>query len=298
MNNYEKVFHGIIPALITPYDQEGNINELVTRQLIRHLLSKGVHGFYISGSTGEGFLQTIEERKNFMDIVLDEVSSEVPVIVQVGAMDTNTCIDLTKYADQKGADAVSAVAPFYYNHESKEVREHYLSIVKAADIPLIIYHFPSSTGVNSSTQFYKELSQEKNIIGVKFTSRDVFEMQQVINSCEEDFLVFNGPDEICVAGLTMGAKGAIGSTYNIMPELFVTLYNEYKSGNIQKAVALQYKANALIKELLKYNFIAFEKEILRLQGFEVGLGRKPIQQLTGKEKDEISGIYLKLRNAN
>ncbi|WP_028551247.1 N-acetylneuraminate lyase [Paenibacillus sp. UNC451MF] len=280
-------FKGIIPALITPYDREGRISESGTRHLVRHLLDKQVDGFYLSGSTGEGFLQTVGERQAFLEIVIDEVRGDVPVIAHVGAMDTATCVELTKHAARFGADAVSSVAPFYYKHGKEQVRGHYMDIAMAADIPLIIYHFPAMTGVQSTVSFYEELSKVENIIGVKFTSKDTFELQQLIEACGPDFHVFNGPDECLLAGLAVGCCGAIGSTYNIMPELFVELYRAFQMGDLVTARMLQSKANRVIAELLKYDFIAFEREILHLQGIEAGLPRKPIQQLSEEERLQI-----------
>ncbi|MGF7047708.1 N-acetylneuraminate lyase [Paenibacillus sp. DS2015] len=291
-SNKTKYAHlqGIIPALITPYNADGTISDPVTRKLIRHLISQGASGFYLSGSTGEGFLQTIEERQYLLEVVMDEVKKEVPVIAHVGSMDTDTAVRLTKHAYDTGATAVSAVTPFYYKHGSEQIKRHYIDIAEAADIPLIAYHFPDMTGSKQSADFYKELSQVEGIIGLKFTSTNVFEMQQIMDVCGDDFLVFNGPDEICLAGLTMGACGAIGSTYNIMPAKFAELYKLFKQGNITGARVIQYEVNRVIHELLKYDFIAFEREILRLQGFDVGIPRKPIQQLDEAQRADIYEI--------
>ncbi|MFC4307095.1 N-acetylneuraminate lyase [Cohnella boryungensis] len=278
---------GILPALITPYGEDGRISDSLTRKLVRHLISQGVSGFYLSGSTGEGFLQTIEERQTFLEIVMDEVKQEVPVIAHVGAMDTDTAVRLTKHAYEAGATAVSAVTPFYYKHGSEQIKRHYIDIAEAADIPLIAYHFPDMTGSKQSADFYRELSSVDGIIGLKFTSMNTFEMQQIMDVCGEDFLVFNGPDESCLAGLAMGAFGAIGSTYNIMPAKFVELYKLFRQGKLEEARAIQYEVNRVINELLKYDFIAFEREILRLQGFDTGLPRKPIQQLSQAQRADI-----------
>ncbi|WP_199615953.1 N-acetylneuraminate lyase [Paenibacillus alkalitolerans] len=278
---------GIIPALITPYSDNGAINETVTRQLVNHLLSKGVSGFYLSGSTGEGFLQTPGERKAFLELVIGEVNGKVPVIAHVGTMDTATSAELTRHAAKAGADAVSAVAPFYYKHGLEQVRNHYLDIANAADVPLIIYHFPAMTGVQAPASFYSELAKEPNIAGVKFTSQNAFELQQLIDACGEHFLVFNGPDEACLSGLVMGCAGAIGSTYNIMPAKFVQLYDSFVKGDLKTARKIQSEVNAVIAELLKYDFIAFEREILKLQGLDVGNARKPIQQLNDEQRAAI-----------
>ncbi|MBD2863311.1 N-acetylneuraminate lyase [Paenibacillus oceani] len=280
-------FQGIIPAILTPYDESGNVSERATRQLVRHLLGKRVDGFYVGGSTGEGFLLSAGERELLLEVIIDEVRGTVPVIAHVGAMDTDTSVKLTKHAARAGADAVSSVAPFYYKHGAEQVRGHYLDIAQASDLPLILYHFPAMTGVQSTVRFYEELSKVDNIAGVKFTSKDTFELQQLIEACGPDFRVFNGPDECLLAGLAVGCCGAIGSTYNIMPKLFTQLYSKFKAGDMAEALRLQAKANRVIAELLKYDFIAFEREILRLQGIDTGRPRKPIQQLTEEERQQI-----------
>lgn len=280
-------FQGIIPAILTPYDESGDISERAARKLVRHLLGKRVDGFYVGGSTGEGFLLSAGERELLLEVIIDEVRGTVPVIAHVGAMDTATSVKLTKHAARVGADAVSSVAPFYYKHGTEQVRGHYLDIAQAADIPLILYHFPAMTGVQSTVRFYEELSKVDHIVGVKFTSKDTFELQQLIEACGPDFRVFNGPDECLLAGLAVGCCGAIGSTYNIMPRLFTQLYSKFKAGEMAEALRLQAKANRVIAELLKYDFIAFEREILRLQGIDTGRPRKPIQQLTEEERLQI-----------
>lgn len=290
MGNAYPQLKGIIPALITPYDNEGRICEPSTKRLIEHLIGKGVAGLYLSGSTGEGMLQSAEERQSFLELVIDIVRNRLPVIAQVGAMDTATCTQLAKHAAARGAAAVSAVAPFYYKHRPEQIRQHYLDIVNAADVPLILYHIPAFTGNGGSVEFYRELSRIDGIIGMKYTSNDVFELQQLIDQCGEDFLVFNGQDEICIAGLLMGCCGAIGSTYNIMAEEFVELYRHFLRGNFARAREIQFEANRVIVAMLKYDFIAFEREVLRLQGFEVGNPRKPLQQLTTEQKEEVRRI--------
>lgn len=282
---------GIIPALITPYDGDGGIHEELLAALVRHLMAKGVAGFYVGGSTGEGLLQTVEERKRVLEAVLQETEGKVPVIAHVGAMDTATCAELARHAARAGADAVSAVTPFYYRHGPEQIRRHYLEIADAAGIPLIVYHFPGLTGARLPADFVGELAAaHEGIAGLKFTSRDMYEMQQILDVCGENFRVYNGSDECALAGFATGACGAIGSTFNIMPELFVALHRHCTEGNWLEARRLQVEANRLIRELLKYDVIAFEREVLRLQGFNVGPPRRPIQQLTETERREIRAI--------
>lgn len=287
MNESHPRLKGIIPALITPYTDEGQINELVTRRLVRHLISEGVSGLYVCGSTGESFLQTADERKQLLEIVMDEVGGQVAVLSHVGAMDTATSVQLAQHAAAVGVDAISAVTPFYYKHGAKEIKRHYLEIATAASLPFIAYHIPGLTGTRNTADFYGELSRSDEVIGVKFTHTDMYDMQQILDLCGEQFLVFNGVDECCIAGLATGACGAIGSTFNIMPNKFVEMYRLFVQGNVAEARRIQFEVNRLMREIDQYDFIAYEKEVLRLQGFEVGNPRKPLQQLSEHQRLNI-----------
>lgn len=288
MGSHYKHWTGIIPALITPYDHQGRLSESATATLIDHLLAEGVNGFYLCGSTGEGFLQTMEERKSFLEMAVNLVGGRAPVIAQVGTLSTESSIELARHARQAGADGISSVAPFYYKYSLSEVKNHYLAIAAAADLPLIIYHFPESTGVHASAAFYAECAATGNVVGIKFTSRDMYEMQQIIDLCGEEFMVYNGPDECLLAGLSVGCQGAIGSMYNIIPALFVELYDCFRQGNVAQARALQFAANRVVAGLVKYNFIAFEREILKLQGIDTGTARRPIGELTEEQRQAIA----------
>lgn len=280
-------FTGVMPALITPYTESGEINGETGRHLVRHLMEQGVGGFYVGGSTGEGPLQRPDERAEFASLVIEEVGGRLPVVIHVGAPDTDTCVDLARRVTGAGADAVSAVAPYYYRHDPEQVREHYLEIANASDAPLIIYHYPELSEATSSVDFFAELATHEEIIGAKYTSRDVYQLQQVVEACGDDFLLYNGADEVCAAGLMFGASGAIGSTYNMMPQLALGIYEAVREGRLEDAAASQREANVLITRMLEFNPISFIKEVLKLQGFDVGEPRRPIQRLTETQKGRV-----------
>ena len=138
---------GIIPALITPFKEDGAIYETALRNLVDHLIESGVGGFYLTGSTGEGFLMTAEERKKVVEIVIEQTAKRVPIIVHVGTIDTKTAEDLAKHAYDSGANAISSVPPFYYRFEFNEIYNYYKDLASAAPLPLVIYNIPATTGV-------------------------------------------------------------------------------------------------------------------------------------------------------
>lgn len=278
---------GLFPALITPYDQHGRVDEQALRTLVRHLLKRNVDGFYVGGSTGEGFLQTAEERKRVLEVAVDEIAGAVPVIAHVGTMDTKTAEELAAFAEQVGANAVSAVTPFYYKHALPELKQHYMDIANASELPLIVYHFPALTGVSVPVDFYAELSQHERIVGVKFTSKDLFEMERLMDECGRTFAVFNGHDECLLAAMAVGADAAIGSTYHMMPDTYRELMLAFRRGDLETARFKQAEANRVIAEMLKYDTIAFIREVLRLQGVDTGHSRRPMQRL---DEDEARAV--------
>lgn len=225
-----------------------------------------------------------------VELVVGEAAGQCPVIAHVGAPDTATCVDLAKRCAQVGADAVSAVAPYYYQVDAERVRRHYLDIADASSAPLIVYHYPELSSTTSSVSFLTELAARENVIGVKFTSRDLFFLERVVSACADDFVVYNGADEVCSAGLMLGARGAIGSTYNIAPRLFLQLFRAVQDGNAREAAELQHTANDLIAQMLRHDPIPFIREVLRLQGLATGEARHPVGGVSPAQAKEIRDV--------
>ncbi|WP_298332784.1 dihydrodipicolinate synthase family protein [Haloactinopolyspora sp.] len=281
---------GIIPALVTPYDGDDRIDAGMTHKLVDTLIAHGVGGLYLGGSTGEGLLQSPAERVAFTTLVTEVVAGRVPVIAHVGAADTASSIGMAREAAAAGVTAVSAVAPFYYQHKQEQVRRHFLDIADASPVPFLPYHFPQVAGASSTIQMLVELAEHDNIVGFKFTSRDVYELQQLKAACGDDVAIFNGADEVCLHGLLAGAAGAIGSTYNFMAGQFVKLAESLATGDVGRAARLQAEANAVIRWGEPYDNVAFARAVLRAQGYDVGPPRRPIEQLTADDHAAIERL--------
>lgn len=285
-------FRGVFTALVTPMDENLELDTSSLVRLVEYQIGQGIHGFYVGGSTGEGFILTTEERMKVLEIVVEAVKGRVCVISHVGCISTLESIKLARHAEETGADAISAVVPFYYKVGLQEIQDHYSSIMSAVSLPMIVYHYPGATGVQLSLDFYEEISRNPQCLGVKFTSLNLFEMQQVRKRCGDDFLIWNGHDEVCGGGLLLGADGAIGSTFNMMPELFVQMYQERGAGNWDAVKVIQEKANAVIAHMLKFDVIPYEKHMLFLKGIiRHSAVRKPLQQLTESHKADIVSFF-------
>ena len=282
---YDK-FKGIFPALITPFDKDDNINYEALKLLMERLISQGVKGFYVDGSTGESFLLSFEERKSLIAEAAGINAGRVTLIAQIGCISTKQAIELAKHAEKYGYDAVSSVAPFYYKFSFEEIRRYYFAIADAVSIPVIIYNIPAFSGVNLSVEQMSCFLKDPRFIGVKHTSSDYFSLRQ-FKTAFPDKVMLNGYDETFLAGLSMGAEGAIGSTYNFMADKFIRILELFRAGKIEEASALQEKADRIIAVLCKYGVIPGVKAILTKTGIPMGPARAPFIDLTDAEKEEL-----------
>lgn len=290
--NINGQINGIFPALITPYKGDGSINEESLRNLVKMNLDKCVKGFYVGGSTAEAFLLTLEERKQILDIVADEAKGKCTLISHIGCISTGQAIELGKHAEKVGVDAISSIPPFYYNFSFNEIKSYYYDIVDNVNLPMFIYNFPAFSGVTLNSTNLKEFICDNRFLGVKHTSYDLYQLQQM-KSLDERLIMFNGHDEVFLGGLAMGADGAIGSTYNFMAEKFVKMDELYHANKLEEAQKVQIEANEIIKALIKVGVLPGVKYALELQGIECGGCRKPFKGLTEDEKALLSEILKK-----
>ncbi|MFW6309147.1 MAG: N-acetylneuraminate lyase [bacterium] len=286
-----KKFKGIFPAIITPFDDDNNINQKVLKKIVRMNIENGVSGFYVGGSTGEVFLLSLQERKEVLETVIEEIGDDnsISVIAHVGCISTDDSIELAKHAEKAGADAVSSLPPFYYNFSFAEIKNHFFTITENVNLPLIIYNFPDFSGIDFDMDNFTELFKNEQIAGVKHTSYNLYQLER-FKEIDEDLTIFAGRDEIFLGALTMGADGAIGSTYNFMADKFVEIEKLYNNGEMEKAKKLQKRLNNIIDVVGEVGLIPAIKYILKLQGFDCGKCRKPFKTLNQDDKNKIEEV--------
>lgn len=292
--NMNEKFRGIFPALLTPFDENDSINYKSLRLLVEKLIGEGISGFYVDGSTGESFLLSMEERKALIKAVAQYSAGRGTLIAQIGSISTTQAIELAKTAEAAGYDAVSSVAPFYYKFSFAEIRKYYFDIVDAVSIPMVIYNIPTFSGVSLSVEQIGEFLNDPRFIGVKHTSTDYFALRR-FKTAFPDKIMFNGFDETFLAGLSMGADGAIGSTYNFMAEKFIRIYNLFRAQKIQEAAALQEEADRIITVLCRYGVMQGCKAILTKQGIPMGKARAPFIDMTDAQKQELFDAFFSYR---
>lgn len=277
---------GIFTALLTPFDSNNKISKEALVQLIKHNIKLGVQGFYVGGSTAEAFLLSTEERKQVMDIC-KEAAPNHKLIAHIGSISEDEALELALYAKALGYDAISSVAPFYYKFSFEEIKNYYFRLAKATGMPMIVYHFPAFSGVSMGVKEISTFLEKDQFIGIKFTSNDFFTLEQV-RAKFPDKLIYNGYDEMFLAGVSMGADGGIGSTYNFMADKFVKIHQLFENNQIAEAQALQKEANRIITLLCQIGVMQAEKEVLNQLGIPFGNCRRPFGEPTQEQKDLIA----------
>ena len=280
----------IYSALVTPFNEDESLNEEAIRKLVEFELDNGVEGFYCCGSSGEGLLLSLEERKRVLEVVLDEVRGRVPVISHIGTVATKDVVELAKHALNAGADAVSMIPPYYYNFSMDEIVDYYLDVVnEVPDIPVIVYNIPQFTGVSFNRDNAGRLLENDHVIGIKHTSTDLFGLERMKNDFP-DKVYLNGFDEIFLSGLVAGANAAIGTTVNLYPKTFRRLMDLYKENRIEEAGKVQSLINHRVKEMVSVGIFSAVKYMFMKQGIDCGTCRRPFAKLNDQQKARLDRL--------
>lgn len=278
-------YQGVIPAFYACYDEAGEVSPGRVRALTEYLITKGVRGLYVGGSSGECIYQSVAERKLTLENVMAVAKGRITVIAHVACNNTRDSMELAAHAQEQGVDAIASIPPIYFHLPEHVVAAYWNSISSAApDTDFIIYNIPQLAGVALTMSLLREMKKNPRVIGVKNSSMPVQDIQMF---ADEGLIVFNGPDEQFVSGLAAGAVGGIGGTYAAMPELFIGARECFLAGELEKARLIQNDACRIIYKMCsaRGNLYAVIKEILRIQGGpDVGSVRAPLAPLSGDDK--------------
>ncbi len=277
-------FKGVFSALLTPFDQHDRVNKTELEKLVKHDLRLGAKGFYVCGSTGEALLMSASERVEVMEVVRN-TAPDATCIAHIGTVNERDALTLARKARELGYDAVSSMPPYYYPFTPSEIRDYYFRLADTANLPMVVYHIPALSGVNMGKGQLAEMLADERIMGLKYTANDLFMLER-IREAFPDKIIYNGYDEIMLAGLSMGADGGIGSTYNFMADKFVQIRKLYQENRMEEARAIQREANRIIAVLCSMGVMQAEKEILCQLGLDFGCCRHPFGKL-GEEQKQL-----------
>jgi N-acetylneuraminate lyase len=268
-----RTFDGIWPALITPLTPDSRLNPATLQNIVKFLVDKGVDGLYVLGATGQGLYFSVAERKRVTEIVMQQVGWQCPVIVQVGSPVIGDAIELAKHAVENGAAGVSSLIPPGYT-DRQTILAYYRQLAEAIpNIPLLPYFWGDTT--QGGHELLKALGEVPNIVGVKYTSPNLFEFKKIVDLRGENWSVFSGYDEQSAYAAMSGSSGHIGSTLNFMPGVYTQIRQRVLAGEHTAALDLQFKANRITALCIESGFMGAIREVMRLLGFDCGQPRLP-----------------------
>ncbi len=289
MSRTEK-YRGIFPAFYACYEEDGSVSGERAKQFTGYLMEKGVQGLYVGGSSGECIYQSVEERKLLLENVMEAAGGKLVVIAHVACNNTRDSVELAAHAQSLGVDAIASIPPIYFHLPEYAIAEYWNTISAGApDTDFIIYNIPQLAGVSLTLPLLQKMRENPRVIGVKNSSMPVQDIQIFRAAGGEDWVVFNGPDEQFVSGRAMGAAAGVGGTYAAMPELYLAMDQAFREGRMEDAGKLQYKANEIIGALCscRANMYAVIKEILRMNGMDIGGVRAPLINVSEEDLPKI-----------
>lgn len=283
---------GIIPPIVTPIDDNGNINYKVLEELSIHLIEEGVHGLFPMGTTGEFYAVDEEEYRKVLETVKKAAAGRVPVYGGVNSISTKGALRLLKICEDVGMDAISVLTPMFISQTQDELYQHYKTIASHSSLPIVLYNNKPKTNVTIEPSTVAKLAKIDNIVGVKDSTGDMTNTTEYIRLTRdnENFNVLLGRDTLIYAGLCCGAKGAIASCANVAPRLTVDIYEKFMAGDLKGSLDAQF-ALAPIRIISNMGtFPAVIKEGLVQQGINVGKCLDPIQKLKDGEIEKLRAV--------
>ncbi|WP_295162490.1 N-acetylneuraminate lyase [uncultured Brachyspira sp.] len=256
---------GILSALMTPFNKNGKLDEKVLRKYIRHNIDHmKADGLYVGGSTGECLLMSKEERIAVLEITKEEVAGKIPLIAHVGTLNLNEACEMAQKAEELGYDLISAVTPYYYPFSFADISKYYNTILKETKkVPLVIYFLPTLSNNKISLDEFGKLFEDKRVMGIKYTSSDVFLLERLIQKYP-DKMMWAGFDEMLIAYASYGLRSGIGSTYNIQAPLAKKVIQAVENKDMSKALKIQHDMNDIITVLLNVGIYPALKECVAL----------------------------------
>lgn len=291
------IFKGCGTAIITPFTENG-VNFEEFRNMIEFQIKEGADSIVVCGTTGESSTMTMEEKKETIKFAIDASHKRIPIIAGTGSNCTKSAIEMSKYAESVGADAVLLVTPYYNKTTQAGLVAHYKAIAESISIPVILYNVPSRTGLNIQPKTCLELSKIENIVAIKEASGNISQIAEIANLCKDNLAIYSGNDDQVLPILSLGGLGVISVLSNIVPKDVHNMVKYYFDGDTKKATEIQLKSLKLTNALFSEVNPIPVKAACNMIGFNSGIPRLPLVEMseTGKEnlKQEMINYGLKI----
>jgi 4-hydroxy-tetrahydrodipicolinate synthase len=283
-------FGQVLTAMVTPFDQNGEVDFDATRTLVDYLIENGTDGILVAGTTGESPTLTTEEKVALFKFVVETVKGRVPVIAGTGSNNTRASISLTKQAEETGVDGIMLVAPYYNKPSQEGLFQHFKAIAETTALPIMLYNIPGRSAVNLSADTIVRLAQLPNIVAVKEASGNLDAMAEIICQAPSDFTLYSGDDALTLPVLAIGGAGVVSVASHIIGNEMQEMINDFKKGRVKEAANAHRRLLPIMKALFAAPNPAPVKAALNINGVSVGGLRLPLLPLSEGEKSALQDI--------
>lgn len=283
-------FGQLLTAMVTPFDENGDIDFNATRTLVNHLIANGTDAIVVAGTTGESPTLTSDEKIALFQFVVDVVDGRVPVIAGTGSNNTRASIILTRLAEEAGVDGIMLVTPYYNKPNQEGMYQHFKAIAEATSLPVMLYNIPGRSVVNLAVDTVVRLSKINNIVAIKEASGNLDAMAEMIEHTPEDFLLYSGDDSLTLPILSIGGAGVVSVAAHIIGNEMQDMINHFKNGHLRVAAAAHRNLLPTMKALFTAPNPTPVKAALNMKGIHVGGVRLPLVPLSEEETLKLEAV--------
>ncbi|MCP3031248.1 4-hydroxy-tetrahydrodipicolinate synthase [Halobacillus sp. A1] len=277
-------FGKVLTAMVTPFDQHGNVDLKKTSSLVEYLIDHGTDGLVVAGTTGESPTLTTEEKLALFSHVVKAVNGRIPVIAGTGSNNTQQSIELSKRAEQTGVDGIMLVTPYYNKPNQRGMYEHFKTIAESVLKPVMLYNIPGRSAVRLDVSTIIELSRVPNIVSVKEATGDLDSMAQIIDQTDETFSLYSGDDSLTLPIYAIGGHGVVSVSAHVVGKEMKEMLRLFDEGKNSEAAKLHRKLIPLFKGMFSAPSPAPVKAGLQMKGLDTGGVRLPLVPLTQEER--------------
>lgn len=285
------IFKGCGTAIITPFTEDG-VDFEEFEKMIEFQIKEGVDSIIVCGTTGESSTMTTEEKKETIKFAIDVAKKRIPIIAGTGSNSTKSAVEMSKYAESVGADAVLIVTPYYNKTTQAGLIEHYKTIANSISIPVIMYNVPSRTGLNISPATCLKLSKIDNIVAIKEASGNISQVAEIANLCRENLAIYSGNDDQVLPILSLGGLGVISVLSNVIPKDVHNMTQSFFNGDIATATKLQLDTLNLTSALFSEVNPIPVKAACNMIGFNSGIPRLPLIEMSESGKERLKNEMI------
>lgn len=287
-------FGKILTAMVTPFNEQGEVNYQAAKNLAVKLVENGSDGLVIAGTTGESPTLTTEEKLTLFSTVVEAVGGRATVIAGTGTNNTQATVELTKAAERTGIDGVLLVAPYYNKPPQEGLYQHFKKVAEATTLPLMIYNIPGRTGVNITPATMRRLAEIDNIVALKEAAGDINQAAEMVRVLPKDFLVYSGDDSMTLPMLSVGATGVVSVASHLVGRRMKSMIEAFNQGDVSKATELHRELLPLFKVLFITTNPIMVKAALNLLGIPVGATRLPLVEPGPQELEQLKEVLQQL----